>query len=57
MYNKLLQDRVRKQMKEAPTNTSINSEEYVEELKATDVDMVIYRMIGGLAEKLLINNI
>ena len=44
-------------MKETLTNTSINSERYVEELKVTDVDMVIYRMIGELAEKLLINNI
>ena len=44
-------------MKETLINTSINTEGYIEELKVTDVDMVIYRMIGGLAEKLLINSI
>jgi len=42
-------------MNETLTNTSIITEGYVEELKVTDMDMVIYRMIGGLAEKLLVN--
>ena len=40
-------------MNETLTNTSITPDGYVEELKATDMDMVIYRMIGNFGAELL----
>jgi len=40
-------------MKEIQTNTSITPDNYVEELKITDVDMIIYRMIGEIGAKLI----